>query len=148
MCCDHSDELSLPGAQDHPSEVERLDEVAQGEDRGGPAQPLVCTRQLTKHFPLRRSFLGRQEVVKAVDDLNLDLIKGETLAIVGESGCGKSTTSRLLMGLIAPTAGQVIFDGELVGSAALGLKAYRRQVQMVFQDSYASLNPRLSIEES
>ena len=95
-----------------------MDKVEQGEDRGGPTQPLVSTRQLTKHFPLRRRFLGRQEVVKAVDDLNLDLIKGETLAIVGESGCGKSTTSRLLMGLIAPTAGQVIFDGELVGSAA------------------------------
>jgi peptide/nickel transport system ATP-binding protein len=125
-----------------------VDDVEQSGDRGGPAQPLVSARQLTKHFKLRRRFLGHQEVVKAVDDLNLDLIKGETLAIVGESGCGKSTASRLLMGLIAPTAGQVIFDGELVGSAALGVKAYRRQVQMVFQDSYASLNPRLSIEES
>jgi peptide/nickel transport system ATP-binding protein len=125
-----------------------VDDVEQSADRGGPAQPLVSTRHLTKHFPLRRRFLGRQEVVKAVDDLNLDLIKGETLAVVGESGCGKSTASRLLMGLIAPTSGQVIFDGDLVGSTALGTKAYRRQVAMVFQDSYASLNPRLSIEES
>jgi len=119
-----------------------------GEDRGGPAQPLVSARHLAKHFPLRRRCLGGQEVVKAVDDLNIDLFKGETLAVVGESGCGKSTASRLLMGLIAPTSGQVIFDGELVGSSALGIKAYRRQVAMVFQDSYASLNPRLSIEES
>jgi peptide/nickel transport system ATP-binding protein len=123
-------------------------EVEQGLDRGGPAQPLVSARHLAKHFPLRRRFFGRQEVVKAVDDLNLDLMKGETLAVVGESGCGKSTASRLLMGLIPPTAGDVIFDGDLVGSNALSTKAYRRQVAMVFQDSYASLNPRLSIEES
>jgi peptide/nickel transport system ATP-binding protein len=126
----------------------RLDDAERNSDRGGPAQPLVSVRHLTKHFPLRRRFLGRREVVKAVDDLNLDLIKGETLAVVGESGCGKSTASRLLMGLIAPTAGEVIFDGDLVGSTALNTKAYRRQVAMVFQDSYASLNPRLSIEES
>jgi peptide/nickel transport system ATP-binding protein len=125
-----------------------VEQVGQIADRGGPAQPLVSARHLTKHFPLRRNFLGRREVVKAVDDLNLDLIKGETLAVVGESGCGKSTASRLLMGLIAPTAGEVIFDGDLVGSTALGIRAYRRQVQMVFQDSYASLNPRLSVEES
>jgi peptide/nickel transport system ATP-binding protein len=123
-------------------------EVEQDLDRGGPAHPLVSARHLAKHFPLRRRFFGRQEVVKAVDDLNLDLMKGETLAVVGESGCGKSTASRLLMGLIAPTAGDVIFDGDLVGSNALSAKAYRRQVAMVFQDSYASLNPRLSIEES
>jgi peptide/nickel transport system ATP-binding protein len=125
-----------------------VDEDEQGLDRGGPAQPLISARHLAKHFPLRRRFLGRQEVVKAVDDLNLDLVKGETLAVVGESGCGKSTAARLLMGLIAPTAGDVIFDGDLVGSNALSAKAYRRQVAMVFQDSYASLNPRLSIEES
>ena len=125
-----------------------MEQLGQIGDRGGPAQPLVSARHLTKHFPLRRRFLGGREVVKAVDDLNLDLIKGETLAVVGESGCGKSTASRLLMGLIAPTSGDVIFDGELVGSSALRLKDYRRQVQMVFQDSYASLNPRLSVEES
>jgi peptide/nickel transport system ATP-binding protein len=125
-----------------------VEDVEQSGDRGGPAQPLVSARHLTKHFPLRRRFLGRQEVVKAVDDLDLDLIKGETLAVVGESGCGKSTASRLLMGLIEPTSGEVIFDGDLVGSTALTTKEYRRQVAMVFQDSYASLNPRLSIEES
>jgi peptide/nickel transport system ATP-binding protein len=125
-----------------------VEQVGQISDRGGPAQPLVSVRHLTKHFPIRRTFLGRREMVKAVDDLNLDLIKGETLAVVGESGCGKSTASRLLMGLIPPTAGEVIFDGDLVGSSALDIKAYRRQVQMVFQDSYASLNPRLSVEES
>lgn len=120
----------------------------QSDDRGGPVQPLVSAKHLTKHFPLRRRFLRRQEVVRAVDDLNLDLIKGETLAVVGESGCGKSTVARLLMGLVSQTAGDVIFDGDLVGSSGLSAKAYRRQVAMVFQDSYSSLNPRLSIEES
>jgi peptide/nickel transport system ATP-binding protein len=78
--------------------------------------------------------------------------KGETLGIVGESGCGKSTTARLLMRLLDPGAGEMIFDGDAVGRDDLGggisLKDYRRQVQMVFQDSYASLNPRLPIEDT
>jgi peptide/nickel transport system ATP-binding protein len=104
-------------------------------------------RGLTKHFALKPSLFGRGGKVQAVDDLSFDLWKGETLAIVGESGCGKSTTSRLVMALIAPTCGEIVFDGEAVGSQALSLTEYRRQVQMVFQDSYASLNPRLTIQE-
>jgi peptide/nickel transport system ATP-binding protein len=90
--------------------------------------------------------------VRAVDGVFLTVRKGETLGIVGESGCGKSTTARLLMRLIDPGAGEMIFDGEPVGRDDLGggisLKEYRRQVQMVFQDSYASLNPRLPIEDT
>jgi peptide/nickel transport system ATP-binding protein len=117
-------------------------------DRGGAAQPLVIVRGLSKHFPLKGGLLTKRASVKAVAGLDFEILKGETLAIVGESGCGKSTTSRLIMGLIAPTAGEVVFDGELVGSVALPSKDYRRQVQMVFQDSYASLNPRLSVEEA
>jgi peptide/nickel transport system ATP-binding protein len=80
--------------------------------------------------------------------VSFDLRKGETLGIVGESGCGKSTTSRLIMSLIMPSAGEVLFDGQLVGPGGMALKDYRRQVQMVFQDSYSSLNPRLTIQES
>lgn len=127
---------------------EPLDPLADPRDRGGPAQPLLTVRGLVKHFPVGKSLLGRTtNVVRAVDDVDFDLLKGETLGIVGESGCGKSTTARLLMHLIQPDRGNIIFDGEVVGQE-LTLREYRRQVQMVFQDSYASLNPRLTIEDS
>ena len=121
------------------------------DDRGGPAQPLLALDGLVKHFPLKGGLLGRtQAVVRAVDGVGFDVRKGETLGIVGESGCGKSTTARLLMRLMAPDAGSMVFDGEAVGEGSVGLplRDYRRQVQMVFQDSYASLNPRLPIEDS
>ncbi len=119
------------------------------EDRGGPAQPLLAISGLTKHFPIRGGLLGRTvATVRAVDDVGFTVEKGETLGIVGESGCGKSTTARLLMRLMPPDAGEMIFDGEGVGEADLPLTQYRRQVQMVFQDSYASLNPRLPIEDT
>jgi peptide/nickel transport system ATP-binding protein len=123
--------------------------LSQPEDIGGPAQPLLIVNGLTKHFPLKRGLLGRGAgTVRAVDGVEFSVRKGETLGIVGESGCGKSTTSRLIMALMEPTAGEVIFDGQAVGPGGIDLKEYRRQVQMVFQDSYASLNPRLTIEES
>ena len=122
---------------------DRLDDV------GGPAQPLLTIRGLKKHFPLKKGALGQSTgVVRAVDGVDFDVLKGETLGVVGESGCGKSTTARLLMHLIDPTAGEVVFDGRAVGGRQLSLKEFRRQVQMVFQDSYASLNPRLTIEDS
>jgi peptide/nickel transport system ATP-binding protein len=121
-------------------------------DRGGPAQPLLLLRDLKKHFPIRGGLLGGAVgTVRAVDGVSFTVRKGETLGIVGESGCGKSTTARLLIRLIDPDAGSMVFDGEAVGATGaggLGLKDYRRQVQMVFQDSYASLNPRLPIEDS
>ena len=111
-------------------------------------QPLLSIKGLTKHFPLKKNIFGKGDVVRAVDKIDFDVMPGETLGVVGESGCGKSTTARLLMQLINPTAGEVIFDGMLVGGRDLPLKEFRRQVQMVFQDSYASLNPRLTIEDS
>jgi peptide/nickel transport system ATP-binding protein len=119
------------------------------DDIGGPSQPLLTIRGLVKHFGLKGKVLpGAGKVVRAVDGVDFEVMKGETLGVVGESGCGKSTTARLLMQLIAPTSGEVVFDGRTVGSRDLPLKEFRRQVQMVFQDSYASLNPRLTIEDS
>jgi peptide/nickel transport system ATP-binding protein len=119
------------------------------DDIGGPAQPLLTIRSLTKHFPLRSGLLGRSTgVVQAVDDMSFEVRKGETLGLVGESGCGKSTTSRLIMALLEPTSGELVFDGQPIGYGGLSLKEYRRQVQMVFQDSYSSLNPRLTIQDS
>lgn len=124
-------------------------EAAQPADVGGPAQPLLTIRGLQKHYPLARGVLGRGGgTVRAVDGVDFTVKKGETLGVVGESGCGKSTTARLLMQLIRPTAGEVVFDGQAVGGRSLPLKEFHRQVQMVFQDSYASLNPRLTIEDS
>lgn len=111
--------------------------------------PLLSVQGLVKYFPLKTDALGRGGgMVRAVDDVTFHVLEGETLGVVGESGCGKSTTARLLMQLLEPTAGEVIFAGTKVGTRDLPLKQYRRQVQMVFQDSYASLNPRLTVEDS
>ena len=115
-----------------------------------PPSALLEVRELRKHFPVRGGLLNRAVAwVKAVDDIDLDVRPGEVLGIVGESGCGKSTTARLLMQLIRADAGRVTFDGALVDADdAAGLREVRRQMQMVFQDSYSSLNPRLPIEET
>ena len=113
------------------------------------SSPLLQARDLVKHFALKKGlFGGGGGVVRAVDGVSFDVMAGETLGVVGESGCGKSTTARLLMHLIVPDSGSIVFDGAGVGTRELALRDYRRQVQMVFQDSYASLNPRLTIEDS
>jgi len=123
--------------------------AADPRDRGGPMQPLIVVRGLKKHFAVKGPLLGAAGRVHAVDDISFAIAKGETLGVVGESGCGKSTTARLLMRLIEPDSGETIFDGEAVAAhGGLSLRELRRNMQMVFQDSYASLNPRLPIEET
>ncbi|MGE0768394.1 MAG: ABC transporter ATP-binding protein [Hyphomicrobiaceae bacterium] len=114
----------------------------------GHAAPLLTVNGLVKHFPVGQSLLSKGALVRAVDGIDFDVTPDETLGIVGESGCGKSTCARLVMHLMQSTAGNILFDGKAVGSAELPLKEFRRQVQMVFQDSYASLNPRLTTESS
>jgi peptide/nickel transport system ATP-binding protein len=115
-------------------------------DRGGLRQPMLIARDLRKHFPVKGS-AGKS--VQAVDGVSFTVAKGETLGIVGESGCGKSTLARLLLHLVKPDDGELVFDGDFVGaSGGIAVDALRRQVQMVFQDSYSSLNPRMPIRDS
>jgi peptide/nickel transport system ATP-binding protein len=112
--------------------------------------PLLAVDSLTKHFPLRSGLLNRAKaVVQAVDSVSFEVGAGETLGIVGESGCGKSTTARLLMHLVPADRGTIVFDGSPVGAGErLSRRDLHRQMQMVFQDSYASLNPRLPVAMS
>ncbi len=111
------------------------------------SEPVVSVSGLTKHFPVRRGLLQRTvAMVRAVDGVSLDIAPGETLCLVGESGCGKSTVGRLILRLMEPTAGTIRLRGTDVthlGDAAM--RPHRRHAQMVFQDPYASLNPRLTV---
>lgn len=109
--------------------------------------PLLEIRDLSVHFPLpRQSMLGRRRTLRAVQGVNLTLNEGECLSIVGESGCGKSTTALTVMGLQEPTSGEILFQGKpLTGRNAPGRREHARIAQMVFQDPYASLNPRQTI---
>jgi len=112
-----------------------------------PRPPLVEARDLRKYFPLRRGLLGRVSAeVKAVDGVTFHLERGETLGLVGESGCGKSTTGRVLLRLIEPSSGEVRFDGtDVLAMDGEELRALRRRAQFIFQDPYSSLNPRMTV---
>ena len=111
-------------------------------------KPLLSVRDLKKHFPIKGGILGRtQGMVQAVDGVSFDVAPGETLGIVGESGCGKSTTAKLLIGLTDRDEGDIVLNDRTLGRD-MTLRALRRDIQMVFQDSYASLNPRMTILDS
>ncbi|WP_329122352.1 ABC transporter ATP-binding protein [Streptomyces sp. NBC_01465] len=111
-------------------------------------EAILEVRDLVKHYPLTQGILFKKQVgaVKAVDGISFDLAAGETLGIVGESGCGKSTVAKMLVNLERPTAGQIKYKGEdITTMSGRALKAVRRNIQMVFQDPYTSLNPRMTV---
>jgi oligopeptide/dipeptide ABC transporter ATP-binding protein len=117
-------------------------------DPHGGREPILQVRNLVKHFPLTQGIVFKKQVgaVQAVDGVSFDLYPGETLGIVGESGCGKSTVAKLLMNLEQPTSGEIRYRGEdITRLSGKALKTVRRNIQMVFQDPYTSLNPRMTV---
>ena len=114
----------------------------------GGAGPLVRVRDLVKHFPITRGIIIQRKIgaVRAVDGVSFELERGETLGLVGETGCGKSTTAKLIMRLLEATAGEIDFEGtDITRVKGARLKAFRREVQLIFQDPHSSLNPRKTI---
>jgi oligopeptide transport system ATP-binding protein len=113
------------------------------------SRTLVATDKLTKYFPVRRGLFGRTtDVVRAVDGVSIKVRRGETLGLVGESGCGKSTLGRLILRLVDPTFGRVVYDGrDIVPLDQAQLRPLRRKMQIIFQDPYASLNPRMTVRD-
>jgi oligopeptide transport system ATP-binding protein len=110
---------------------------------------LLEIQDLKVHFPVKHGMFSRaRELVKAVDDVSFSIAPGETLGLVGESGCGKTTLGRAIVRLVEPTAGRVLFEGEDIATMSTGeLRARRRKFQMIFQDPYSSLNPRMTLED-
>ncbi|MDN3357501.1 oligopeptide/dipeptide ABC transporter ATP-binding protein [Actinomadura sp. DC4] len=118
-------------------------------DGSGGAPALLRVEDLTKHFPIRRGVLRRQHgAIHAVDGVSFSLDAGETLSIVGESGCGKSTTGRMIVRLLEPTSGRILYQGEDLSAARGGrLRELRGEIQIMFQDPYSSLSPRMTVHD-
>ena len=131
------------------SEIEvSLDIPRSGQSDRNRDEPILEVRNLVKHFPITRGILFKKQIgtVQAVDDVSFKLYPGETLGLVGESGCGKSTTARTILRLEEPTAGEVLFRGDdILAYSRRKLGRLRREIQVIFQDPYASLNPRMTV---
>ena len=132
-----------------PADIRTAVQVRSRTQHQASGQPLIHLKGLQVHFPIHRGFLKRTAgYVKAVDGVDLEIRRGETLALVGESGCGKTTLGKALLQLIRPTAGHVLVDGhELSSLSRQALHPYRHRLQIVFQDPYSSLNPRMMVGE-
>ena len=134
--------IEMSGADEKAADERAADRPPAAVEVG---DPLLVVEGLSKEFRLRQAFLGRGRTVQAVSDVSFTIRRGETLSLVGESGCGKSTTGRCLLRLIEPSAGRVRFAGRDLGGLAAGeMTAMRRHLQIIFQDPYASLNPRMT----
>ena len=107
------------------------------------SKPLLEVKNLKQYFPVKNGF--KKLMLKAVDDVSFTINEGETLGLVGESGCGKTTVGRTILNLYEPTAGEIIFDGEKVTKK--NINSMRKKMQMVFQDPYSSLDPRMTVED-
>ncbi|MDX6695105.1 MAG: peptide/nickel transport system ATP-binding protein [Blastocatellia bacterium] len=133
-----------PGAQSVPAREAAAALARDARKLAEPEPELVRVRGLVKHFPVE----GSDDVVRAVDGVTFEILRGETLGLVGESGCGKSTVGRCILRLIEPTAGEIIFDEKrVVGMGKRELRELRREMQIIFQDPYASLNPRQKVRD-
>jgi oligopeptide transport system ATP-binding protein len=132
-----------PSLADRPDSVGRL-----GADGARQDETVLSVQGLVKHFPIRRGVIMSRTVgtVRAVDEVSFDIARGETLALVGESGCGKSTTGRMILRLMPPSAGSIRFKGEEIAHLDEdAMRRMRRHLQIIFQDPYASLNPRMTV---
>ena len=136
--------MSFDQAQMNSDVPQREAAAARAHDRLEHVSELVRVRGLVKHFPVE----GSDDVVRAVDGVTFEILEGETLGLVGESGCGKSTVGRCLLRLMEPTAGEIEFDGRDVRALVRReLRELRREMQIIFQDPYASLNPRMKVRD-
>ncbi|WP_354581139.1 ABC transporter ATP-binding protein [Hymenobacter sp. UYP22] len=144
----------LPLNEDNPISLSLSNDSGRtnptGIGRTTSSEPLLQVENLNVHFPIRKGFFNRtKEFVRAVDGVSFDIYSGETVGLVGESGCGKTTLGRTLLRLVEPTSGSILFDGvDLATLPAEELRRKRREFQMVFQDPYAALNPMMTVGEA